>query len=137
MAKQIKTDIKIWNFADEALKKENRLVIEFKDVIVDTGSTRLVLPKEAVERLNLLKDGEVTVRYADERRAKKWVARGVGVEIMGRCGTFDAVIEDRPTPLIGMVVLEELDLWPDPINGRLTTNPESPDMPLYNLLLND
>jgi hypothetical protein len=43
------------------------------------------------------------------------------------------VVEQRDTPLVGMEVLEALDLWVDTQNGKLMTNPESPDMPIYNL----
>jgi predicted aspartyl protease len=82
----------------------------------------------------LLPIGQITVRYADDRRATKEVAGGVVVEIMGRRTTLDVIVEERGEPLIGMAVLEELDLWPDPQRGVLTTNPASPDVPLYNLL---
>ena len=56
------------------------------------------------------------------------------LEIMGRRGTLDAIVEDRGEPLIGMEVLEAFDLWPDPQRGVLTTNPASPDSPLFNML---
>lgn len=108
--------------------------MELEDIIVDTGSTRLVLTQEIVRRLDLPLTSEITVRYADNRTARKSLARGVSVEIMGRTGTFDAVVEGNGQVLIGMEVLEALDLWPDPQRGILTTNPDSPDIPLYNLL---
>jgi predicted aspartyl protease len=130
----------MWNFSDEvlagygAMQPENVRSVELEEIIVDTGSTRLVLTQEIVQRLGLPLVSEITVRYADNRTARKPVARGVAVEIMGRRGTFDAVLEANGQALIGMVVLEELDLWPDPQRGVLTTNPDSPDIPLYNLL---
>jgi predicted aspartyl protease len=140
MAREIKTRVKLWNYADEVLAQrgfigpEEVKSVELEEAIVDTGAVRLVLNEALVQTLGLPLVGEITVRYADHRTARKRVARGVMVEIMGREGIFDAILEERGQPLIGMEVLEALDLWPDPQRGVLTTNPLSPDMPLYNLL---
>jgi len=140
MARQIKTRVRLWNYIDEGLAERGVIrpdevrAVELEDAVVDTGSTRLVLTQELVRQLGLTLGRPVTVRYADHRTATKPVARGVVVEIMDRTGTFDAVVEERGQPLIGMEILEALDLWPDPQRGVLTTNPLSPDMPLYNLL---
>jgi predicted aspartyl protease len=140
LSREIKTRARMWNFSDEvlagygAMQPENVRSVELEEIIVDTGSTRLVLTQEIVQRLGLPLVSEITARYADNRTARKPVARGVAVEIMGRRGIFDAVVEANGQALIGMVVLEELDLWPDPQRGVLTTNPDSPDIPLYNLL---
>jgi predicted aspartyl protease len=130
----------MWNFSDEilagygAIPPENVRSVELGEIIIDTDSTRLVLTQEIVQRLGLPITSESAVRYADNRTARKPVARGVALEIMGRRGTFDAVVEANGQALIGMVVLEELDLWPDPQRGVLTTSAESPDIPLYNHL---
>ena len=140
MARSVKTRVRLWNYVDGALAERGAIPpeevrsIDLEEAIVDTGSTRLVLTRELVQRLGLPLVGEITVKYADNRTARKPIARGVLVEIMGRDSIFDAVVEDQGEPLIGMVVLEELDLWPDPQRGILTTNPLSPDIPLYNLL---
>jgi predicted aspartyl protease len=140
LSRDIRTRVRMWNFLDEGLAQRGIITpeavrsVELAGAVVDTGSTRLVFTQELVDRLGLSPDGEIAVRYADSRVARKRLARGVAVEIMGRVGTFDAVVEERGEPLIGMEVLEGLDLWPDPQRGLLTTNPASPDIPLYNLL---
>ncbi len=140
MARSVKTRARLWNYVDGALaergviRPEEVRSIELEEAVVDTGSTRLVLTRELVQRLGLPLVGEITVKYADSRTARKPIARGVLVEIMGRDSIFDAVVEEQGEPLIGMEVLEALDLWPDPQRGILTTNPLSPDIPLYNLL---
>jgi predicted aspartyl protease len=139
MARQIKTPVRLWNYVDEGLaqrgiiKPEEIRTVELEEAVVDTASTRLVLTQELVRQLGLTLGRPVTVRYADHRTATKPVARGVVVEIMERTGTFDAFVEERGQPLIGIEILEALDLWPDPQRGVLTTNPESPDIPLFNL----
>ena len=140
MAREIRTRVKMSNFLDEGLAERGLIEpaevrsIELDEAIVDTGSTRLVLTGEMVNRLGLELVGEITVKYADNRIGRKAIARGVLLEIMERTAIFDAVVEEDGQALIGMVVLEELDLWPDPQRGTLTTNPLSPDTPLYNLL---
>ena len=141
MAREIRTRVKMSNFLDEGLAERGLIEpdevrsIELEEAIVDTGSTRLVLTGEMVDRLGLELVGEITAKYADNRIGRKPIARGVLLEIMERTAIFDAVVEEDGQALIGMVVLEELDLWPDPQRGTLTTNPLSPDTPLYNLLL--
>lgn len=140
MAREIKTRARLLNYVDEALaereviRPEEVRSVELEEAVVDTGSTRLVLTRELVRRLGLPLVGEITVKYADNRTARKPIARGVLVEIMGRESIFDAVVEDHGEPFIGISVLAALDLWPDPQRGVLTTNPLSPDIPLYNLL---
>jgi len=140
VARDIRTRVRLVNFIDEVLSQRGVIrpaevrYFEVNEAVVDTGSTRLVLTNELVQRLGLPIIGEITVRYADERTARKRIARGVLVETLGRDSIFDAVEKDQGEPLIGMEILEALDLWPDPQRGVLTTNPLSPDIPLYNLL---
>lgn len=141
MARQVKADIKLWNIEDEVLARKGYInidqirKIEVKDVIVDTGTVYLVLPQYIVDQLRLHVDGEVIVTYANKHKARKKVARGVRVEVLNRRGTFDAIIGDGELILIGMLVLEGLDLWPDTKTGKLTYNPEAPDnLPFFPIL---
>ncbi len=140
MAREIRTRVRIWNFLDQALAERGIISssevrsVELEEAVVDTGSTRLVLTADLVQTLGLPTVREITVKYADNRTARKPIVRAALVEIMGRDSVFDAVVEDTGQPLIGMEVLEALDLCPDPQRGILTTNPASPDIPLYNLL---
>lgn len=94
--------------------------------IVDTGAARLVIPQSLVDSLDLIVDGETTVRYADHRRATRTVVSNVWLQLMGRHGVFSAVVEsDRPDALLGAIVLEELDLIVDCITQSL--HPREPD----------
>ena len=82
--------------------------------VVDSGATRLVLPEKVVKRLGLPLSGSIKVRYADGRQAKRKTAEGVYVQLLGRHGTFRAVVEPkRTTALVGAIVLEDLDLLVD------------------------
>jgi predicted aspartyl protease len=87
---------------------------------VDSGAHYLVLPAAIVVQLGLPKEGETTVRYADRRTATRTIVDQVRVELLGRHGTFRAIVEpDRTTALIGAIVLEDLDLLVDCTNQLL------------------
>ena len=97
--------------------------------VVDSGAVRLVLPEAVVKRLGLPLGGPVPVKYADNRRGRRKVAEGVFAQLLGRHGTFTAVVEPkRDTALIGAIVLEDLDLLVDCKNQRLV--PRDPSGPL-------
>jgi clan AA aspartic protease len=100
------------------------------EALVDTGANMLVLPQEVVDRLGLEEIDRRRVRYADGSRAIKRVVGTVHLEVAGRHSRFNAIAEEQgTTPLIGQIVLEELDLIVDPRSKELRPDPESPDMP--------
>jgi predicted aspartyl protease len=88
--------------------------------LVDSGASRLVLPKRVVEQLGMTASEFVKVKYADGRIAKRPVVQGVHVELQGRSSIFKAVVEPkRDTALIGAIVLEDLDFLVDCEKQRL------------------
>jgi clan AA aspartic protease len=100
--------------------------------VVDSGAAKFVLPKAIVDQLDLPLSGRVKVRYADGRTAIRRTAEGAYVELLGRHGTFTAIVEpQRNTALLGAIVLEDLDLLVDCQNQRVI--PRDPDYPVYEL----
>jgi predicted aspartyl protease len=95
--------------------------------VVDSGATRLVLPKAVAEQLGLpVKRGKIRVRYADGRRSLRTEVESVHLQLQGRDGVFSAVVEPkRETALIGAIVLEDLDFLVDCAKLRLV--PRDPD----------
>jgi predicted aspartyl protease len=88
--------------------------------IVDSGATKLVLPESLVKELGLPRGDKIKVRYADGRTAQRRGAEGAYVELLGRHGTFTAIVEpNRETALLGAIVLEDLDLLVDCPNERV------------------
>lgn len=82
--------------------------------VVDSGANKLVLPAKLVKELGLPAGAKIKVRYADGRTAVRASAEAVYVELLGRHGTFRAVVEPkRTTALVGAIVLEDLDLLVD------------------------
>ena len=95
--------------------------------VVDSGATRLVLPRDTVKKLGLETSGAVRVRYANSSSAKRKLVKGVYLELQGRNGTFTAAVEPkRDTALIGAIVLEDLDFLVDCSQGKLY--PRDPEM---------
>jgi clan AA aspartic protease len=94
--------------------------------VVDTAANYLVLPASVVQHLGLRTTGEASVRYADGRTAMRPLVGQVQVELLGRSGTFRALVEpDRSTALIGAFVLEDLDLLVD--CGKQKLYPRDPE----------
>jgi predicted aspartyl protease len=87
----------------------------------------LSLPIDLIERLGLEEAGKRIVKTANGMVTRR-VFRGAWIEIEGREGEF--MVLELPvdvSPLIGQVVLEELDLHPDPQSRKLRGRPDSPD----------
>lgn len=112
---------------NEDLALANRGLLEPEKVrrqkvegLVDTGASRLVLPASVVKKLGLAVTKQVRVRYADRRTALRDAVENVQVKLLGRTGVFTATVEPkRRRALIGAIVLEDLDLIPDPTGHRL------------------
>lgn len=106
------------------------------EAVVDTGATMLVLPQDIIDELGLRKMREVKVRYANNKTEVKPVYGVVTVEMCGRAGEFNVLGEPEGTqPLIGQIILEQLDLIVDPSTRRVIPNPRSPEMPLVEILM--
>ena len=82
--------------------------------VVDTGATRLVLPKGVVDLLGLPSAGKATVHYGDRSSQKREMVNDAFVQLLGRGGVFNAIVEpNRTDALLGAIVMEDLDLIVD------------------------
>ena len=130
-------DFEVGNFADRELARRGFLrADQIRRMIirgwVDPGAAKLVLPQSVAKELGLTLKDPISVRYADGRRARRREAEGAYVELLGRHGTFSAIIEPkRDSALIGAIVLEDLDLLVDCPKQRLV--PRHPSGPVYEI----
>src|SRR5271169_2994128 len=100
------------------------------DAVVDAGAVMTHLPQELVEKLGLPRLGSVVVRSADEQRVELEKAGGLRLAIGDREMSASCLIGPPGCePLVGQLVMEELDLIPDPLLRTLTPSPESPFLP--------
>ncbi len=88
-------------------------------MLVDTGSTYIVLDQKTIEELGLVEmPYAVDLVLADGRRvrARLFLAE---VEVKGRRGPAFVVELDVPTPLLGVYALETLGFRVNPRTGEL------------------
>jgi predicted aspartyl protease len=95
--------------------------------VVDSGAHYLVLPASAVAELGLPPFKRTTVKYADQRRVEREVVGNVLLELQGRKGLFEAVVEpDRTDALVGAIPLEAMDFLIDcKLNALVPRDPNT------------
>ncbi|MBI4377404.1 MAG: aspartyl protease family protein [Elusimicrobia bacterium] len=129
---EIMVKVRLINEFDEALWEQGRLPkkrIRSVEVnaLVDTGAVMMLLPRDLVKRLGLRKIDTVIVGLADDRRIEMDKAGTLSLTIAGRTMKCDCLVGPPGCePLIGQLVIEELDLIADPAKRTLTPRPESP-----------
>lgn len=131
--------LEIENYADRVLAQrghldEDAVRSERIEVLTDTGATMLVLPEDLVDSLGLERMGKVIVTYADERKEERETAGVVRIRVGERSMETRCVVGPPSSePLLGQVILEELDLLVDCREGELIPRPESPYFPTLKL----
>jgi clan AA aspartic protease len=116
---RVKVEVDLVNHADAICVQRGILAAEQVRRLrvkgtVDTGSTFLVVPETVADQLGVPRAGQIRVTCADRRKAARPVVEDVPVELLGRHGTFKAIVEPRREDvLIGAIVLEDLDLLVD------------------------
>lgn len=101
------------------------------EAVAETGAVMLALTEDVVERLGLPTVRMLTSTFADGRRGQLPVAGPVTIQIGDRQMLTECiVVPEEAEALVGQVVMETLDLIPDPVNQTLGPRPESPDRPL-------
>lgn len=116
---EIRVKVELENGAERALFKAGKIKREEVrryevDAMVDTGSVMLFLPQDVVEVLGLNILRNAVVRYADDRKDERPVAGPVSIKICNREMNCDCIVGPPfSEPLVGQIILEELDLIPD------------------------
>lgn len=100
------------------------------EAVVDTGAVMILLPQELVEKLGLRPFERSIVVMADDRKIEMDRAGTLMLTVCGRSMKTDCLVGPPGCePLIGQLVLEALDLIPDPGKRTLSPRPESPFLP--------
>ncbi|AFM11626.1 aspartyl protease family protein [Turneriella parva] len=109
------------NYADTlAQKKLAELTVDF---LVDTGAAMLCMPIDLIEKLGLTERSRREVITANGKVQRRVFSP---VRIIVNDRDADMNVMELPIgtpPQMGYLVLETLDLYPDPKNQRLTGNP--------------
>ena len=100
------------------------------EALIDTGTTRSVIPSAVADRLGLFRIRRTDAPYADSRVEEVDVTEAVMVEILGReTATLPMVLGEHV--LFGVTVLEELDLMVDCKRHQLVPYQGTPDQPVF------
>ncbi|MBL7190119.1 aspartyl protease [bacterium] len=95
--------------------------------LVDSCATNLCLPISIIEKLGLKKAGEQEIRTANGIVLRR-LYQDAWITIFDRfCTQLVVELPDDCPPLIGVTILESLDLVINPIKETLEYNPEHGD----------
>ena len=132
---QVKTQVTLRNAREVVLARLGHLASEqvhsyTVEALVDTGATRLTIPAFVADQLGMIRLGHTDAEYADGRGEEVETTEGVLVEILGRTVIRDAMVLGTQV-LIGVTVLEDLDLLVDCKRQRVIPPPHRPDQPVF------
>lgn len=126
---KVTTTINVTNQIDLTLAERGFIPTEqvrsvtLNDVLVDTGATRLCLPKNIILDLGLPFQGEADVKIATGVEIRVFKMLNLSVE--GREGVFNCIeLPEDCEPLLGLIPLEDLGLEPDLNNQKLRVLPQ-------------
>jgi hypothetical protein len=112
---RVSTTFELTNYRDVVLAWQGLLAQEnvrrvSVEAVIDSRTMHLVLPKSLVDLLGLPLYELPAVR----RGARCEMVKDARVELFGRSGVFNAIVEpNRTDALIGAIVMEDLDLIVD------------------------
>jgi len=132
---QVKIDLTIRNARDVVMARLGHLPPEqihtyTTQALIDTGATRSVLPPFVAEQLGLIRLSRTAARYANGLLEEVDVTEPFLVAILGRETSDDAMVLGEDV-LLGVTILEKLDLLVDCARQRLIPNPAHPDQPVF------
>ena len=100
------------------------------EALIDTGAVRSAIPAAIADRLGLLRLRRTDARYADGRVEEVDMTEVFTVEMLGREMETSAMVLGEQI-LLGVTVLEELDLMVDCNRNRLVPYQGTWDQPVF------
>ena len=102
------------------------------EALIDTGAVRSTIPAAVAERLGLFRLRKTDAKYADGRVEEVDMTEAVTVEILGRETEMAPMILGEQI-LLGVIVLEGLDLMVDCNRNRLVPSQGTWDQPVFRI----
>jgi clan AA aspartic protease len=102
------------------------------EALIDTGAVRSAIPAAVADRLGLMRLRRTDAQYADGRVEEVDRTEVFTVEMLGRQTETAAMVLGEHI-LIGVTVLEELDLMGDCHRNRLVPYQGTPDQPVFRI----
>ena len=102
------------------------------EALIDTGAVRSAMPAAVADRLGLIHLRRTDAQYADGRVEAVDMTEVFTIEMLGRQTETSAMVLGEHM-LIGVTVLEELDLMVDCLRQRLVPYQGTPDQPVFRI----
>ena len=102
------------------------------EALIDTGAVRSAIPAAVADRLGLFRLRRTDAKYADGRVEEVDVTEAITVEILGRETEINPMVLGEQL-LLGVMVLEGLDLIVDCLRQRLVPYQGTQDQPVFRI----
>jgi clan AA aspartic protease len=100
------------------------------EALIDTGAVQSVIPSAVADRLGLIRLRRTDAQYADGRIEEVDLAEVVIIEMLGRQIEITPMVLGEHV-LLGVMVLEGLDLMVDCHSNRLVPSQGTWDQPVF------
>ena len=100
------------------------------EALIDTGAVQSVIPSAVADRLGLMRLRRTDAKYADGRVEEVDLAEVVIIEMLGRQIEITPMVLGEHV-LLGVMVLEGLDLMVDCHSNRLVPSQGTWDQPVF------
>ena len=100
------------------------------EALIDTGAVQSVIPSAVADRLGLMRLRRTDAQYADGRIEEVDLAEVVIIEMLGRQIEITPMVFGEHV-LLGVMVLEGLDLMVDCHSNRLVPSQGTWDQPVF------
>jgi predicted aspartyl protease len=132
---QVKIEVTLRNARDVVMARLGHLLpaqihIYTTQALIDTGATRSVLPPFVAAQLGLIRLSRTEARCANGLLEEVDVTEPFLVNMLGRETSDDAMVLGEDV-LLGVTILEKLDLFVECARQRLIPNPAHPDQPVF------
>ena len=132
---QVHVQVILTNHREEVMARlgqldANRVHRYETEALIDTGAVRSTIPAAVAERLGLFRLRKTDAKYADGRVEEVDMTEAVTVEILGRETEMNPMILGEQI-LLGVMVLEGLDLMVDCNRNRLVPYQGTWDQPVF------
>jgi clan AA aspartic protease len=132
---QVHVQVILTNHREEVMARLGQLAPEHvhryeTEALIDTGAVRSTIPAAVAERLGLFRLRKTDAKYADGRVEEVDVTEAVTVGILGRKTEMSPMILGEQI-LLGVLVLEGLDLMVDCTRNRFVPYQGTWDQPVF------
>jgi clan AA aspartic protease len=134
---QVHVQVLLTNYREALLARLGQLdatqVHQYEtEALVDTGAIRSAMPAAVADRLGLIRLRRTNAQYVDGRVEAVDMTEVFTIEMLGRQTETSAMVLGEHL-LIGVTVLEELDLMVDCLRQRLVPYQGTPDQPVFRI----